>query len=89
VHPEAGVMETERMVMWQTEGITSRSGSQERTPAEYMRKETPEARRRAMTILPGSNQKISSAYPGIVGRSDQLASAFFRINRNDGSSRFL
>jgi len=58
--PEGGaiqnqVKETERMVMSRTEGITSRSGSQERTPAEYM-KETPEVRRRAMTIVPESNQ---------------------------------
>ena len=82
------VTETERMVMWQTGGITSRGSSQELTPAEYM-KETPEARRRAMTIVPGSKQKISSAHPGIVGRRDQLASALFRINGNDGSSRFL
>jgi hypothetical protein len=94
--PEGGCIqrqatETERMVMWQTGGtkdITSRNGSQEQTPAEYMRKETPEARPRTMTALPGSNRHISSAHPGIVGRSNQLASAHLRTDGNGGSLAF-
>ena len=75
-HAQA-VGQNERIVTWQkagTEDITSMSGSQERTAAEHIiRKETPEAMLRTVSVLPADSRYISSLNPGIAGHSGRQA----------------
>ena len=74
-HPEAG-MHTQCSAMWQKgarEGITSRSGAQQRVAARYMITETREARSWTTAVSAASRQSVSSVHTGIAGYSIQLA----------------
>ena len=85
-HTQERVTETECAAMWQTggtEGVTLGSDSQEQIPTEYMMKQEPAVRPRTTTVLAGGNPYISSAHPGIAGRSHPLASAHLQTDEDD------